>query len=305
MDRIRVHLRALRPLLLALNDSKRIRSADAPAHSIAQRAFARSWCDLCAGEAVEQVALREAAASVAAVALGAIDVRALRLGGFDDAAIAQVFEGAIAKAGAVLRMPFRERLIAAWPASLNRRDGDNTPAFVRSLQQQPRAGATHPSAGRLMLEPAETHADHCQTVAVAAVLIAGQAGIDVVPPFLAGLAHHLHNASLPDGGFAAEELLGDRLQPLVERLRDTALSELPPALASQVQRACASMVSADEAAAQAFHAADVIDRVVEAAHFERVARFRLAEALGPYGLVHPGPLKSFQDGVLAELGLSA
>lgn len=305
MDRIRTDLRALRPLLFALNDGKRIRSSDAPTHSISQRAFARSWRDLCAGEAVEAVALREAAAAVAAVELGAIDVGALRLGGLDDEAITRVFGRAIAKAGAVLSCSMRERLVAAWPGLLARQGDGDAPSFVSRLQQQPRAGATHPSAGRLVLEPAESHADHCQVVAVAAVLIAGQTDTDVVLPFLAGLAHHLHNASLPDGGFAAEELLGDQLQPVVERLRDDALGQLPATLAAQVRRACASMACADDATSQAFHAADVIDRVVEAAHFDRVARFRLAEALGPYGLVHPGPLKPFQDSVLAELGLSA
>lgn len=304
MKRILADLRPLRPLLFALNDSKRIRSSDAPTHSVCQRAFARSWRDLCAGEAVESVALRETAAAVAAVELGAIDVGSLRHGGLDDAAITRVFEKAIAKAGAALHRSLRERLVDAWPGFLARREQRDAPAFVSRLQQQPRAGATHPSAGRLMLEPAESHADHCQVVAVAAVLIAGQTDTDVVLPFLAGLAHHLHNASLPDGGFAAEELLGDELQPVVQRLHENALSQLPEPLAVLVRRACASIACAEDATSQAFHAADVIDRVVEAAHFERVARFRLAEALGPYGLVHPGPLKPFQDGVLAELGLS-
>lgn len=305
MDRLRTDLFPLRPLLLALNDGKRIRSADAPAHSLSQRAFARAWNDLCAGQSAEAVALRETAAAVAAVELGAIDVGALRQGGLDDRAITEVFESAIDKAGAALARSMRQRLIATLPAMLARRDGYYMPPFVRRLQQQPRAGATHPSAGRLVLEPAESHADHCHVVAIAATLIAGQAHIDVAPPFLAALAHHLHNAALPDGGFAAEALLGDRLQPVIERLRDAALSELPPTLAAQVQRACAAMVSADDASSQAFHAADVIDRVVEAAHFEHVARFRLADALGPFGLVHPGPLKPFQDGVLVELGFIA
>lgn len=305
MDLLRVDFHALRSLVLALNDAKRIRSADLPTLSLAQRGFARSWRDLCAGDAVQTVAFCEAAAAVAAVELGALDAAALRRGGLDDRAITDLFQKAVAKAGASLKSATQDRLFSALPRLIGSDPKGQEPAFVGRLQRQPRAGATHPSAGRLVLEPAESHADHCQVVAVAAVLFASESDLDVAPCFLAGIAHHLHNASLPDGGFAAENLIGDRWPSMVELAREEALSELPATLAASARDACEWIAGANDPGSRAFHAADVIDRVAEAAHFEHVARFRLAEALGPFGLVHPGPLKSFQDEVLAELGLGS
>ncbi len=60
-----------------------------------------------------------------------------------------------------------------------------------------------------MFEPPENHAEHCLAVAVYGVLLAPRYGADPSVVFLAGLAHHLHNARLPDSGFTGEALLGD------------------------------------------------------------------------------------------------
>ncbi len=76
------------------------------------------------------------------------------------------------------------------------------PPFVPLLAAQPRAGATRPGHPRVILEPAENHAEHCAVVAVNGVLAAGVFGADPAGPFLTGLAHHLHNAYLPDAGDA-------------------------------------------------------------------------------------------------------
>ena len=155
-----------------------------------------------------------------------------------------------------------------------------------------------------MLEPAESHADHSQAVAVAAVLIAGQASADVAAPFLAGLSHHLHNATLPDAGFAAEELLGAHWPALVDQAREQALRELPPRLAAKVRQSLSLVDRADDDLSRAFQTADVFDRVIEAEHFERIARYSLADALGARGLVHAGPLQGFQQSVLALAGFA-
>ena len=299
-------LAALRALLVRLNNTKRMRSADEPRHSLAARGFARAWRDLAAGAEVEAVAWREAAAAVSTVVLGAIDAASLRRAGLAEGAVHDLLCTAITRAGDALTPAVLQQLTAAVPALIATTCNQTAPVpdFVQRLQDQPRAGATSPTADRLMLEPAESHADHSQAVAVAAVLIAGRAGSDVAAPFLAGLSHHLHNATLPDAGFAAEVLLARHWPALVERERERALRELPLQLAAQVRQAWTLADRADDDASRAFQTADVLDRVIEAGHFERISRYCLADALGVLGLVHAGPLQGFQNRVLAEAGLA-
>ena len=299
-------LAELRPLLVRLNNVKRMRSADEPHRSMAARSFARSWRDLSAGAEPEAVAWREAAAAVSTVVLGAIDAASLRRAGLAESQVQDMLCTAIARAGDGLTPAVLQRLIAAVPALIASASSKpaTAPCFVQRLQDQPRAGATSPTADRLMLEPAESHADHSQAVAVAAVLIAGQASADVAAPFLAGLSHHLHNATLPDAGFAAEELLGAHWPALVDRAREQALRELPPHLGAKVRQSLTLVDRADDDTSRAFQAADVFDRVIEAEHFERIAHYRLADALGARGLVHAGPLQGFQQSVLALAGFA-
>ena len=303
-------LPTLAPLLARLNDCKRIRTARDPARSLAGRRFARAWAALAADprpEATAAIAVRDAAAALVSVELAGVDAHALRRGGLADADIADVLSRAIAHAGRALAPGWRARLVGAVPALLAEPESlRHTLPFVRPLQDQPRAGATHPREARLVLEPPESHADHAWAVAVTAVLIAGDAGgadADLASAFLAGLGHHLHNAELPDAGFAGEELLGAHLAPLVARLTDEALAALPAPLAASVRASFGLLRAPDSPAAAAFHAADVIDRVLEVVHFDRVARFRKEHALDTLGLVHPGPLQAFQDRVLAAAGL--
>ena len=297
-------LAGLRPLLVRLNNTKRMRSVDAPTRSVAARNFARAWRDLAAGAEVEAVAWREAAAAVSTVVLGAIDAASLLRAALAEDALHTILCTAIVNAGDALTPVVLQRLTAAVPALISCATNPDELGlrFVAGLQDQPRAGATSPTADRLMLEPAESHADHSQAVAVAAVLVAGQTGANVAAPFLAGLSHHLHNAMLPDGGFAAEELLGSHWPALVEQAREQALGELPTRLADQVRESWSLLDRADDDLSRAFQTADVLDRVIEAGHFEQVARYRLADALGARGLVHAGPLHSFQQSVLASAG---
>ena len=175
--------------------------------------------------------------------------------------------------------------------------------FADALIRQPRAGATCPGKPRLVLEPPENHGDHCLVVAVLGVVLAGHYGANPAVAFVAGLAHHLHNAVLPDSGFAGEMLLGDELAPLMRRLFERALATLDPATAANVRTALAVIGDAESPEGRAFNAADVIDRVLQMRQYDRVAAFTTGQALDDLELVHAGPLQAFHHAVLAEASL--
>lgn len=298
-------LAALRPLLGRLSDLKRI---SYQGRSLTGRGFERAWVDLANGRALANVAWQETAAAVAAVELCGITPESLRRAGMSSDRIGETFARAIEKAASTLpdavRADLRNRPLHAWDDPC-RRDYLQSPRFISDLLTQPRAGATHPTKARLILEPAESHADHCYMVAVIGFLLAANSGTDPVVPFLAGLAHHLHNAVLADAGFAGEALLAADWPRMVEKLTSDALAELPPALAEAVRSSLHECLPSPETASgKAFHAADVIDRVLEVVHYDRVSRFRLDTALDELELVHPGPFKAFQDRILTEVGLT-
>jgi hypothetical protein len=121
--------------------------------------------------------------------------------------------------------------------------------------------------------------------------------------FLLGMAHHLHNVVLPDAGFAGEELLGDELQPVVERLTAEVMAGLPSALAERIARLRPLLTGTAAPAARAFHAADVIDRVLQVRQYARAAAFTVGQALDELELVHGGPVQAFHLAVLEEAGL--
>ena len=179
---------ALRPLLLEMNDLKRIRSAGRNG-SIATRLFREAWGRLVAGEAVGVVLLRITAASVAAARLGDLDASRLRALGLPgdaaDETLARAFD---ALAGDVAE-PLRGRLRAAL-GGLERDVEGAVPAFVAALEAQPRAGITCPGRPRIMLEPPESHAEHCLMVAVYGVLLIPAYGAGAGPVFRTHLQHH-------------------------------------------------------------------------------------------------------------------
>ena len=177
------------------------------------------------------------------------------------------------------------------------------PAFVHDLERQPRAGATRPGHPRLILEPPESHADHCMIVAVYAVLVGPAYRADPAVPFLAGLAHHFHNAVMPDSGFAGEMLLGRHLEPIMARLTEEIVAMLPDHLARACREARTILPDAETSEAKAFHSADVIDRVLQMDQYARVASFELRHAVEEMELVHAGPLQDFQTGLLRTVGL--
>jgi hypothetical protein len=140
-------------------------------------------------------------------------------------------------------------------------------------------------------------------VTVYGVLLAPVFGADPISVFLAGMAHHLHSADMPDSGYTGEMLLGDWLGPVIETARARALSELPHAVRLRVRLSLAPIELDRTPEARAFHAADVIDRVLEIEQHLAAARATMDQVLYDYQLVHAGPVKPFHDRVLHQVGL--
>ena len=288
------------PLLRELGDLKRIRSAEREG-SIAERLFARGWAALAAGEAPAAVMRRTVAAALAAARLGDLDRATLAELGLSDAEARVVLERAFDEVAVlihpVLAAELRNALPDGAPAA------GPVPRFVPQLATQPRAGVTCPGRPRLLLQPPENHAEHCLIVAVYGVLAAPGYGADPAEVFLASMAHHLHNAAMPDAGFTGEVLLGDLLDRVINAAREQAMAMLDPAVAAQVRAAIGPIAGDATPAARAFHAADVLDRVLEIEQHLRAASATMDSVLHTYELVHAGPVKTFHDRVLSDVGL--
>jgi hypothetical protein len=288
---------ALTPLAAELGDLKRLRDASSP-DSLASRAFRAAWGRLLAGEVPRVVALSATADCIAAARLGGIDFRVLQEAGVPDPMVIlqRGFDEMAQPIASALRRDLRAALgqmVLPNPA----------PDFAEALIRQPRAGATCPGKPRVVLEPPEGHGDHCMIVAVLGVALSGFYGADPATVFLAGLAHHLHNAFLPDSGFAGEILLGNELAPLMRRLFARELSTLPDEVAAPVRDALATIADIETAEGRAFNAADVMDRVLQMKQYHRVAAFTVDQALDDLELVHAGPLQAFHQAVLRDAGL--
>ena len=295
-----------RIMLGEINDLKRIRVAGRTG-SLADQGFARSWRSLVRGEAPELVARREVGFAVASARLGGIDAATLLDAGLNGPEIEEILRASIAEVAGPLDSAW---FVGVEPVLQGTSDlsgldkaSPALPEFVERLQAQPRAGATRPGRPRLVLEPPENHAEHCYITAVYAALIAPGFGADPALAFLAGLVHHFHNAYLPDAGFAGEELLGEHLLPIMERFTARAIEQLPAALMPAVAAARAILPDAATPEGQAFHAGDVLDRVLQMEQYARVAAFETRQALDDLDLVHPGPLQAFHQQVLAAVGL--
>lgn len=271
-------------------DLKRVRFAGV---SVAERGFARAWASLEAGEAVETVALHEAALAVAATQLGAMGVGTLVDAGLSHEDAGAVLVRAV-RAALGTESEFEEAVL------FETRGAARPPAFVPRLAASPRAGVTALGMPRYLLEPTESHAEHCWSAAVLSVLLATEPDARA-EAFLCGLAHHLHNAWLPDAGFAGEMALGEHLGPVVSALRARGLGLLDaPGLLEAAGRSLGLVEHADTPAAQAFNTADVLDRVLELRFHERAAAFTVREAIEGYDLVHEGPLQAFGLQVLRD-----
>jgi len=294
-----VGLTALRPLLGEIGDAKRIRVA-ASSGSLAEQAFSRAWARLVAAEDPEQVALSETAAAVARARLAGIDADVLRTAGLSAGQSHEVLQRAFDEMGDVLDAALRDRLRHRLRDALPLLGpAAPVPELAALLNGQPRAGATCPGTPRIIVEPPESHGDHCLTVAVYGVLLSPLVGSDPVTPFLIGLAHHLHNVRLPDAGFAGEVLLGTHLPDVLATLEQRELAALPCPLAERLREVLLLRADAVAPASQAFHAADVLDRVLQVHHHARAAAFTATQALDDLELVHAGPVQAFHLEVLA------
>ncbi len=309
-----------------VGDLKRVYVAHADG-SAAQRAFVRSWTALLAGTDPGEVAASECAAALAGARLAGVDAAVLRDCGLPAGAALAVLRRAVDELTGALHPDTAERVRAALPGLVRdadsgtsdaRRDpsgrsrpvgdgrgdpGGGPPGFVGALCRQPRAGATAPGRPRLVVEPPENHAEHCWAVAVYGALLADAVGADPGEAFLLGLAHHLHNAVLPDAGFAGEMLLGAHLEPVLERLTERELATLPYPLAARVRDLLRCRADTATPVGRAFHAADVLDRVLQVHHHARASGFTAAQALVDLELVHAGPVTDYHHAVLAAAGL--
>lgn len=296
---------ALKPLFHELGDLKRVRSAGRRG-SIAARLFREAWAALVLvrgeGETLEALALRTTAAALCAARLGDLDRPALLGMGLQPADVAAVLARAFDEIAGPVEPALRERL-RAHLGGLPRAGAAEVPRFVDSLEAQPRAGVTAPGRPRIVLEPPENHAEHCLMVAVYGVLLSPAYGADPATVFLAALAHHLHNAQMPDSGFTGEMLLGDHLDAVIAHCTAAALDELASPLRERVEAARAILPDAGTPEGRAFHAADVADRVLQIAQHLRAASLTMDTVLGEMELVHAGPVKAFHDRVLAEMNL--
>ena len=291
---------ALLPLLRELGDLKRIRSA-CRAGTVAERLFATAWARLVAGEHEADVAFRIVSDALVATRLGDLDAQVMMAAGVPAEAASSIRRDAAADASRMLSPPLKARLrdVSEAPSAPS-----EAPSFVARLAAQPRAGATCPGRGRLILEPPENHAEHCALVAIYGTLLAPAWEARPEDVFLAGLAHHLHNALLPDSGYAGEVLLGEWLSPMVATATGVALRELPAALRDRVVTATKILPDATTPEGRAFHAADTLDRVLQLEHHLRAANTSMDYVLKDMALVHDGPVKPFQDAVLSHMGLS-
>jgi hypothetical protein len=295
-------LSSLLPLLRELNDLKRIRVADRDG-SLAQQCFFRSWARLVEGEPLKTVAATESARAVAGARLAGIDAHVLKQAGLDEKEILVVFERAFDSLAGTLNRAFAAQLKGALDAKQNFEfNEEELPQFVRLLARQPRAGATRPGFARVVLEPAENHAEHCAVVAVNSFLCSSLYGARPERAFLTGLCHHFHNAFLPDAGDAGDHLLGEHLPVIMDTFRTRALGQLPVELQPQARESLDAVYRCDTPESKAFQAGDSLDRVLEMQWHARSNEFTLGVALDQMDIIHPGPVQAFQLELMRETG---
>lgn len=295
-------------LLREVADVKRLRDARGPG-SLADRAFVRSWRVLLRDWSTDRVlalALREVAHALVAARLAGVDAGVLALAGLDQGerllVLQRAFDAVTATAEggfgdlADLRAaldpdPFAEDLLPA------------APPFVDALVRQPRAGATHPVLPRVVVEPPESHGDHCFVTAVYSALVAPRFGVGRGEAFLVALAHHLPNGDLPDAGFGGEVLLGEHYLHVLAVLEQRSLQQVPQGLAERLRVLLPQRETTETAVGRVFNTADVLDRVLQVHHHARAAAFTAAQALDDLDIVHPGTVQRFQLDVLAGAGI--
>ena len=316
IDMDRSSLSQLSKLLAELEDLKR----QQPAHyrqSIASTLFVESWKRLLRGEEAGSVAMKTTVQALINILLPGCDRHFLQQAGLSRSDATQVYQQSLRDSThGRIDSELYERLSSYIPGLVDEYFDESAGSvglldeplrerawFVDVLCRQPRAGATKPGIPRLLLIPPEMHSDHCLVTAVFAVLLSPSFCASPQKPFMAGLSHHLHNAVLPDCGFAGEMLLEPWLAGIMQRARTRALAGLHPDLVHTVQEGLATHEAIEVAEGRAASAADVMDRVLDVQWRTRAANVKDEDILSELELVHAGPLKQFQTELLAEAGL--
>ncbi len=311
----------LLPLFREINDLKRIR-APGVQPSVAGARFRTAAVSLFHSAAATEKDVRRDIAfgftgnAIASTRLAAISIDDLVAGGMTRPLAGSVFQRAIEERRELLDPELFDHLCrsvdrAADPASHDATHGasvddligDGQGSWVDRLIAQPRAGATAPGQPRIVLEPVESCAEHCFVTAVYAALLAPFFGASVEDAFAIGMAHHLHNARLPDAGFAGEALIGDALDDLIATLREAVLAQMHPSTSERLVPLFAQIAGVDTPLARTFHTADTVDRVLQIEYFARSNRFTLKMAMVDMELVHAGPVQAFQHAQLESAGL--
>ena len=295
---------ALVPLLWEIANLKRVRPAQLST-SFATDLFLRAWSEIADGANVRQTAIITTTKAVAAAQLGAIDAGVLRQAELSDTQINEILTRSFDLSATRIAPELREELRASLNFQIANLQSEiaTPPLFAGQLCNQPRSGATKPNAPRLVFDAPENHADHCVSVAIFGVLLAPLFAANIETVFLTGLAHHFHNATLPDSGFAGEELLGEFLPVIFHNLREQCLRELPASLHENLRRIFAEIERADTPEAKTFHASDVIDRVLQMRHHAQSNEFTLKFALEEMELVHAGAVQNFHYEILRAANL--
>lgn len=291
-------LAAFVPLFREIGNLKRLRAAGSD-RSFAAELFRRAWsqiADVVDADA-RTIAVKITAEAIVGANLGAITVKVLREAELAETEIELIlrraFDAAAIAVPENLRAELREQITAKIDRSENK-----IIDFVDRLIAQPRSGATKVGAPKLVFDAPENHAEHSIVVGIYAVLLAPVYAADVETVFYAALAHHFHNAFLPDSGFAGEEHLGEFLPQIFEAFRRRCLAEIPENLHDKIRQALKTIETADAPEAKAFHAADVIDRVLQMRHHAEANEFTLQYALETAELVHAGAVQTFHYDVL-------
>lgn len=289
----------LRGLLLQLNDLKRMRSAGRSG-SIATRLFRRAWSALQAEEGLDRLMCSVTASAIAACRLGDLNAEALSAAGLSVSEATTILTRGFDASSETVAEPLRRRLRRSLErdAPLGR---GSVPSFVEALVLQPRCAPTGLGEERLVPDRSENHAEHCCLVAVYGAILSPAYGADPALVFLAGLAHHLHHATMPDLGREGEVILGESLDRLKKQGARAALDQLEPPLRGAVDLARKILHDAGTPEGKAFHAADILDEAAQIAHYRRAAS-KIPETTA-MRIVQDGPLSQFHQKVLSEMNL--
>ena len=290
------NLAALVPLFREIGNLKRIRAANLE-KSFAAKLYERAWRQIIGGANARTVAVETAQNALVGANLGAIDAEVLRLANLRKDEIETILGRAFDAVAAPINDDLRAEMRGLIGEESDPDEAENS-RFVELLIGQPRSGATKVGAPKMIFDQPENHAEHSIIVGIFAVLLAPVYRADIETVFFAALAHHFHNAYLPDSGFAGEESLGEFLPAIFDAFRRKCLLEIPEILHEKIWSALKIIETADAPEAKAFHAADVFDRVLQMRHHAEANEFTLKYAMEEAELVHAGEIQEFHYGVL-------